>query len=399
MQEIKVVLGALFGDEGKGVTVQWLCKTAMDEGKTVAVVRFSGGPQAAHTVRHNGMEHICSTYGSGVLLGVPTYYVAGSVFDPICAYNEWKVLSGKMDTVPDIKLMNYLPCITHYDVEANRKDTKALTDGTCGKGVWACINRHNSREYFMYTYSQFLLFKHKDKTFQSVCDYYQTERDLDMDELYSNVCKERFFTVFHDNRKLAEELKGYDVVIFEGTQGLLLDAKKGFFPNVTATEVGLDPVMEYITHYEFGVTPEVYLITRTYLTRHGNGYEPRHALEWDLSGKSETNVLNQYQGEFKTGAYERKLVERAVDRHTLDWFDRKMHIPFKLVVTHMDVALKNGFFDLDNGDGSYIHTDIDENNGVAYVMDRISECFDLDFKGLFYNDSPDSNIKVYESNK
>ena len=43
---VKVVLGTFFGDEGKGSTVQWLCKKAIAQGKNPAVVRFSGGPQS-----------------------------------------------------------------------------------------------------------------------------------------------------------------------------------------------------------------------------------------------------------------------------------------------------------------------------------------------------------------
>lgn len=66
--EVKIVLGYTFGDEGKGVTVQWLCKKAIEEGKRPIVVRFSGGPQAAHTINHNGIEHICSSFGKGYIL-------------------------------------------------------------------------------------------------------------------------------------------------------------------------------------------------------------------------------------------------------------------------------------------------------------------------------------------
>lgn len=43
--EVKIVLGYTFGDEGKGVTVQWLCKKAIEEGKKPIVVRFSGGAE------------------------------------------------------------------------------------------------------------------------------------------------------------------------------------------------------------------------------------------------------------------------------------------------------------------------------------------------------------------
>ena len=68
-----IVLGMTFGDEGKGVTTQWLCQQSLRQGRNPIVVRFNGGAQAAHTVCLDDKEHICSTYGSGVLLGVPTF--------------------------------------------------------------------------------------------------------------------------------------------------------------------------------------------------------------------------------------------------------------------------------------------------------------------------------------
>ena len=70
--KIKIVIGSTFGDEGKGNVVQWLCQQALNAGKKVAVIRYSGGPQAAHTIYYNGIKHICSSYGAGVLLNVPT---------------------------------------------------------------------------------------------------------------------------------------------------------------------------------------------------------------------------------------------------------------------------------------------------------------------------------------
>lgn len=79
--------------------------------------------------------------------------------------------------------------------------------------------------------------------------------------------------------------KDYDVLIFEGSQGLLLDMDCGFYPNVTPSRVGLNGIES-----QYLKDAEVYLVTRTYTTRHGNGYEPKYKLDIDLSGKHETNI-------------------------------------------------------------------------------------------------------------
>ena len=83
----KIVLGSLFGDEGKGVCVNYLCKKALNEGLRPLVVRFTGGPQAAHTVAEDGIRHIFSSFGSATLLGVPTLYRNNALIDPVCIVN------------------------------------------------------------------------------------------------------------------------------------------------------------------------------------------------------------------------------------------------------------------------------------------------------------------------
>ena len=71
--------------EGKGKTVQYLCKEAINQGKKPLVVRYCSGPQASHTVVHDNITHVCSSFGSGVLLGVPTLIdgIQVTLIDPI----------------------------------------------------------------------------------------------------------------------------------------------------------------------------------------------------------------------------------------------------------------------------------------------------------------------------
>lgn len=49
---ISIVLGTFFGDEGKGQTVHNLCNKYIGKRESVLVVRFSGGHQVGHTVKH-----------------------------------------------------------------------------------------------------------------------------------------------------------------------------------------------------------------------------------------------------------------------------------------------------------------------------------------------------------
>ena len=142
--EVKIVLGHAFGDEGKGVVVQCLCKEAIDKGLKPLVIRFSGGPQAAHTVKNNDIEHICSTYGSGVLLGVPTMIWKTAYFDPFSARLEYDTLKTKMNKVAPLFVHFHTPVITPYEVNAGRLNKKVLQDGTCGKGIYPTFRREKN---------------------------------------------------------------------------------------------------------------------------------------------------------------------------------------------------------------------------------------------------------------
>ena len=375
--EIKVVLGFNFGDEGKGMVVQNLCKQALAENKRVLVVRFSGGPQAAHTVVHNGVSHICSTYGSGCLLGVPTLWLGVyTAIDPISFLEERETLRKK-GVDPEIWFSDGCKVITPYDVLHNQSDEKSLSDGTCGKGVWAAMSRR--------------------------CDFKVRDlHDADHRSLYLSFVKD-WYSKIPQNRglefrfkKASDEVSAlstnfsgniisqYDVVIYEGSQGLLLDPTHSpFQPHVTATNLFNFPTVNEDV--------EIYMVTRTYLTRHGNGYEPKKCENfYDLSKKYESNIFNEFQGEFKTGVISLDLMNRIIDRARLDNLNAK----FNLVVTHMDIPFEQNKFMYELG--NQIHTFEEENKEVNpdNICQTISDNLYLNFENIYYTNSPNSSLHV-----
>src|SRR5689334_2296700 len=83
------VAGLGFGDEGKGTIVDAL----VDRHKAPLVVRYTGGPQAAHrVVLPDGREHIFSQFGSGTFSGARTFLSRHMLVDPISMANEAKHL-------------------------------------------------------------------------------------------------------------------------------------------------------------------------------------------------------------------------------------------------------------------------------------------------------------------
>lgn len=352
--KVSIVLGLTFGDEGKGVTTQWRCMQALKYDRKPVVIRFNGGAQAAHTINLNDEEHICSTYGSGVLLGVPTFLTRDFYFDPVCAWNEYQTLTDKNSILtahPDCRV------VTPYDVIAGVNNEKVVKDGSCGKGIFQTFKRYNSADFKS-------LLPHKDqedhlRTFlNQVRSYYQFEKDNELEDLFVKSMMELPFSVASE-----PPMEDDTELIYEGAQGLLLDMDYGFYPHVTPSHTGLDDIPAAHLY-----KADVYLVTRTYTTRHGNGYEPKHKLLWDLSDKHETNVSNGFQGPFKTGMLELGLIHRAIDRHHLDVWQKKYDLQYHLMVTHGDLALEHGYFDYLFKDGMWGKVEVYDSHSIKNVF-------------------------------
>jgi adenylosuccinate synthase len=109
----------------------------------------------------------------------------------------------------------------------------------------------------------------------------------------------------------------FDHVIFEGSQGLLLDQEFGFFPHVTRSHTSSKNAMELIRKnslHMHGHRPDVYYITRSYQTRHGNGPMSNEDKPVSLvNNEDETNVSVKWQGDFRTGILDVDLLRYAID--------------------------------------------------------------------------------------
>ena len=83
------VIGAQWGDEGKGKVVDWLAERAD------AVVRFQGGHNAGHTLQIGNMTYRLSLLPSGVVRGVPSIIGNGVVIDPWALFEEIERIRGQ----------------------------------------------------------------------------------------------------------------------------------------------------------------------------------------------------------------------------------------------------------------------------------------------------------------
>jgi adenylosuccinate synthase len=91
MRQAFIVVDLGFGDAGKGTVVDWLSRRFPD----AIVVRFNGGPQAAHNVvTPEGKHHTFSQFGSGMLVaGVSTHLSKHVLINPLNMWTEAQALA------------------------------------------------------------------------------------------------------------------------------------------------------------------------------------------------------------------------------------------------------------------------------------------------------------------
>lgn len=330
----QIVLGTFFGDEGKGSTVQWLCKEAIDRGEKPLVIRFSGGSQAGHRIVCNGIEHVCSSFGSGTLLGVPTYLNENVMIDPISTKIEFEQLQKKGIT-PKLYAHPQVSIITPYDVAANQSDKEVLANGSCGEGIYHTFVRGITGNKL----SLSGVFFNPKMALLLARNFFEADINDELDGKFIEAIEWlKSFVV------ITEEPIDCDTRIFEGSQGLLLDMDCGFMPHCTPSRVGLNGMPKTCLRGS-----EVFMVMRPYLTRHGHGYKPARAdmvLEY-FSLDEPTNRDDGFQGVFKRGLFDEGLLRRVFDRHHLDNWKNRYDLTINGVVTHLDCQIEDciPFFD------------------------------------------------------
>ena len=373
MSKSQVVLGALFGDEGKGSTVQFLCKEQLRKGITPLVIRFSGGSQCGHRVMYNGIDHVCSLTSSGVLLGCPTYLDENVMIDPISLMKEVQSLQ-QFGIEPTIYVHPYCRVIFPDDIIKNQSNKKTIQDGTCGCGIFECFDRNQKNPEILRCIASATVAP------KDYVDLYGIKHNR---EQFIEACK--WMDNYCHIRMLEELTEMHNSLIFEGSQGLLLDMEGGFMPHCTPSKVGLNGMRpEYLQN------AEVFLVTRSYLTRHGNGYDPvgeSFVRKYFTNLKEPTNLNDGPQGQFKLGVLDLDLVIRSFDRNRLDNYQRMYNIEYNMVITHMDCSPYPDVIPAFFGNGNIDYIDIDK--AAQYCFKYIS------LKNTYLGLGPESDIVLF----
>ncbi|KAB2927004.1 MAG: adenylosuccinate synthase [Candidatus Contendobacter sp.] len=275
-----VVIGAQWGDEGKGKVVDLLTENA------AAVARFQGGHNAGHTLVIGGQKTVLHLIPSGILHeGVACLIGNGVVLSPMALLTEIDRLETQGVAVMErLQISEACPLILPYHVALDQAREKARGEraiGTTGRGIGPAYEDKAARravrladlfdrECFaaklgeVLDFHNFVLqryFRTEPVAFQQVLD-----ETLAMGERLRPLAAD--VTALLDGHR-----RRGDNVLFEGAQGAMLDIDHGTYPYVTssnttaggaATGTGLGPCyLDYILG-----------ITKAYTTRVGGGPFP-----------------------------------------------------------------------------------------------------------------------------
>jgi adenylosuccinate synthase len=333
MKTADVVIGANFGDEGKGLVTDFY---AAKYGSDALVVRFNGGAQAGHTVvTPEGKRHVFSHFGSGSFAGASSFLSRFFVCNPILFLKEQRTL-GERTAIPTTYVDGNSPVTTPYDMMINQIAEEARgggRHGSCGMGFGETIERNSVAEYAVV----YAALAHKDSLRQKlrlVRDKWLPERlrtlniaslsekwqeRVASDAVIDNFIKDIAFFLQATKPAAPSFLRDTrQRIVFEGAQGLLLDQERGWFPHVTRSHTGIRNVLVLAEAAGIEALNATY-VTRAYATRHGAGPLPHELPHLPYPRiTDDTNVANAWQGTLRFGWLDADLLARTIRQDLSD---------------------------------------------------------------------------------
>jgi len=211
-----VVIGAQWGDEGKGKIVDYLANEAQ------IIVRYAGGANAGHTIVIGGEQYALHLIPSGVFYSDKIVILgAGMVIDPVALFDEIKMLEDRgIDTTGRVLISDraHLVLPRYIKIDKERDAARKKPIGTTGRGIGITYSMKSDREGIR------------------IADLAWKDKMAELE------AEDRDFLAPYTERLLAMsvDLASYLVhrknsqILFEGAQGTLLDLDLGTYPYVSS---------------------------------------------------------------------------------------------------------------------------------------------------------------------
>jgi adenylosuccinate synthase len=276
-----IVLGAQWGDEGKGKMTDYLAESAD------VVVRFQGGNNAGHTVEVGDKQYKLHLIPSGILYDTKLNVIGnGVVVDPKALFEEIDYLKGVgVDVTPEKLMISdraQLIMPYHKVLDGIKEKARGKKDiGTTGKGIGPCYTDKMERSGI-----RVCDLMHKEVFEEKLKDNVDTKNDI-ITKIYGGDSLD-FSAIYNEYLEYAERMRPFvkDIsvevfnnikagkkVLFEGAQGTLLDIDYGTYPYVTSSNTIAGGVCTGAGVGPTAITSAVG-IAKAYTTRVGKGPFP-----------------------------------------------------------------------------------------------------------------------------
>ena len=276
-----IVLGAQWGDEGKGKMTDYLAEEAD------VVVRYQGGNNAGHTVEVGEKQYKLHLIPSGILHDEKLNVIGnGVVVDPLAFFKEIDYLKAEgVSVTPDKLIVSdraHVIMPYHKTLDKLKEIARGKNDiGTTGKGIGPCytdkVERCGIRICDLIDKE---VLKEKLMNNSKMKNDYITKvlggEALDFNAMYEEYAAlgERLKPFVRETSvRVYDEIKKDKNVLFEGAQGMLLDIDYGTYPYVTSSNTTAGGVANGV-----GIGPTMITnavgIAKAYTTRVGKGPFP-----------------------------------------------------------------------------------------------------------------------------
>ena len=348
MPDVKFVIGANYGDEGKGLVSANLAAKAQQDNKKCLTILYNGGSQRGHTVELGNFRHVYH-FAAGSEFGSDTYFHQDFLVNPMTYVQEY---NGIYECYMDARCR----IVTPFDMIANQfaEQGRDVRHGSCGMGIFETITRYNDGGGRILTRKVGDLCNLiNDSLYKYITDvqrYYEHRKGIRFDSIPGldvEGLKRHWvddFNAMIDDVSIVYDwsvkslLNHYDVIIFEGGQGLALDMDNmADFPHLTPSNTGCKKMIPFILGTLGEDTPvELYYVTRSYLTRHGNGPMPNGYLDYSMIEQDMTNHPNPWQGTLRLAGFTSKSIADMMGRIYKDKSETYSmnNVVCNLVVTH-----------------------------------------------------------------
>ena len=361
-----VIIGAGYGDEGKGYFTDYLSS----QKKQSVVIRFNGGAQAGHTViTPENIRHVFGHFTSNLFLNNASAYLSKYFqINPILFLKELNQLK-ELGIIPVIACHNECYLATPFDMlinqwlESSRGNNR---HGSCGLGIGETIHRSEVEKCPLNikdTIDEKIL---RDKIESVKIFFLKRIKELHLEKMlqrFDFVLKQEFIDQFimdivemkkvlqvGVNNIQHEFFKDKDI-IFEGAQGLMLDQYMGEFPYVTRSNTGLKNIVEFSNENNISQLDVVYA-TRCYKTRHGAG-----SLKWEMVDNpykdivDQTNIPNEYQGTIRYAYLDLDVLNEAIikdlNNDKEQMVKKGITINYKIGLNWLNITDKHYFYHQD----------------------------------------------------